>query len=228
MKRDESCGDLASGSCRDLFKDLKIVKVLILGKENVGKTTLLKRILGNWNSKEKRISTDGIDMKQWKPRNKGIANTEVYFWDFAGQELYYATHHFFLTENSINLLMFDCTKSLEENRLLFWLNSIQSRAPGSTVMLVGSFIDQLKDQNQIQTISYQIDILIDQWKMSLKGHTSENAMPRIHRCNIENTNTSFWPVNCREQTQYSWRAPEAIDKVSERYLFEFVEDTDTT
>ena len=167
-KKGQSCGDVAEGDCVNLFKEQKQVKILILGKENVGKTTLLKRITGDWGmgswiksytlGRDTRIPTDGIDMKKWQP--KEMENTFLYFWDFAGQELYYATHHFFLSENSINFIVFDCSKSLEENRLLFWLNSIQSMASGSIVMLIGSFTDKLKDK-KIQDISDEINKLIE-------------------------------------------------------------------
>jgi GTPase SAR1 family protein len=72
-----------------------------------------------------RKPTDGIEMKCWIP--EGMDKTSIYLWDFAGQEIYYTTHQFFLTENSINILVFKLTNSLEENKLLFWLNSIQVR-----------------------------------------------------------------------------------------------------
>ena len=49
VKDGKSCADVASGECVSLFQDLKQVKVLVLGKENVGKTTLVKRITGNWD-----------------------------------------------------------------------------------------------------------------------------------------------------------------------------------
>ena len=143
-----------------------------MGKENVGKTTLIKRIIGDWGignkmksfiwNEDTRIPTDGIEMKQWKP--KEIENTIVYFWDFAGQELYYSTHHFFLTENSINLIVFDCTKSLLENRLLFWLNSIQSMAPESHIILIGTFAEKKNNKEEIEKISNEINELIKSWE----------------------------------------------------------------
>src|SRR5215469_16331158 len=89
LKQGQSCADVAEGDCITLFKDLKQVKVLVLGKENVGKTTLVRRIIGDWGlgswakgiafGKDTRIPTDGIDMKQWIP--EGMESTVVYFWD---------------------------------------------------------------------------------------------------------------------------------------------------
>jgi hypothetical protein len=48
LKNGESCAEIATGKCLNLFEDLKLVKVLVLGKENLAKTTLLKRIIREW------------------------------------------------------------------------------------------------------------------------------------------------------------------------------------
>jgi GTPase SAR1 family protein len=200
LKDGETCADIATGDCLKLFEDLKLVKVLVLGKENVGKTTLVKRIIGEWKignriksfafGADTRIPTDGIEMKQWKP--EGMKHTVIYFWDFAGQELYYATHHFFLSQNSINIIVFDCTKSLEENRLLFWLNSIQSMGFGSSILMVGSFTDQLKNKNEIGIISDNIDSLITSWQDSIPF----SQRSKLFRYQWNGISVSFYPLNC--------------------------------
>jgi small GTP-binding protein len=200
LKKRESCADIATGECLKLFEDLKLVKVLVLGKENVGKTTLVKRIIREWKIGNKfnsflfggdtRIPTDGIEMKKWKPEE--MKNTVVYFWDFAGQELYYATHHFFLSCKSINIIVFDCTKTLEENRLLFWLNSIQSLGYGSFIMLVGSFTDKLKDKKDIEILSEQIDRLIISWQNPIPF----SQRSKLLRYQWNEISLSFLPLNC--------------------------------
>jgi hypothetical protein len=129
-------------------------------------------------------------MKKWQPTE--MENTFLYFWDFAGQELYYATHHFFLSENSINFIVFDCTKSLEENRLLFWLNSIQSMASGSIVMLIGSFTDKLKDKKKIEDISDEINKLIELWQSPIPSP----LRPKFYKYQSNDQVMSFWPLNC--------------------------------
>ena len=186
-----------------LFKGLRQVKITILGKENVGKTTLVRRIIGDWSVTESLMSvtfgsgtrnpTDGIEMKPWKVKGFGEEdNTIIYFWDFAGQELYYATHHFFLTRNSINVVVFNCTESLEENRLQFWLNSIQAMAPGSDIVLAGSFADRIKTEEEILSISKDISSLIEtQW-----GKLPSNERPKIQQFKWNDHDLPFLPVHC--------------------------------
>jgi GTPase SAR1 family protein len=59
----------------------------------------------------------------------------------AGQELYYSTHQFFLSERSLFLLVTDVSKPLEFSRLDFWLESIRSRTKSAQVIIVGTHID---------------------------------------------------------------------------------------
>jgi GTPase SAR1 family protein len=172
----------------------------------------MKRIIGDWGIRDmlrgftsgtsERIPTDGIDMKQWK--SKEMENTVVYFWDFAGQELYYATHHFFLKESNINFIVFDCTKSLEENRLVFWLNSVQSMAPGSQIMLIGSFKDKLKDEKRdIEALSNEINKLINLWQT----HIPSSKRPKFLECQSNGSMIPFWPLSC---TQLSTKKVESL------------------
>ena len=88
---------------------------MIVGNEGVGKTSIVKRMKLEWNEEdEKRIrnKTDGIEMHQWKPPVKTFSKyrskseekekqMEMMIWDFAGQEIYYLTHQFFLTKEAV-------------------------------------------------------------------------------------------------------------------------------
>ena len=113
----KSCKNLcvSNGKCLSLFEDIKQLKVVILGKAEVGKTTLLKKILKSKENIKEKISnklksekdkrTDGIETYEWKT---GINNI-IELWDFEEQELFYTTHQFFLSKNSIHLLLFNLT-----------------------------------------------------------------------------------------------------------------------
>jgi internalin A len=63
-------------------------------------------------------------------------------WDFGGQEIMHATHQFFLTKQSIYLLVLDSRLTQEENRVEYWLKLIQSYGENSPVLIVGNKIDQ--------------------------------------------------------------------------------------
>jgi hypothetical protein len=62
-----------------------------------------------------------------------------------GQEIYYTTHEFFLSERSLYLVIFDLSKGLNAAYMEHWLQSIVSRAPDAPVMVVGTHLDQCAD-----------------------------------------------------------------------------------
>lgn len=145
--------DLAEGS-----EPCYRTKLMIVGQENVGKTTLLQR-LQNRKHKTKKgqkdnfatisISTDGIDIEEWQlnvnfktPEGK-VKKQPVNFsvWDFAGQELYYTSHQFFMSERSIYVVVFDLRKPEENSRVEYWLQSIQARAKTAPIIVLGTHAD---------------------------------------------------------------------------------------
>ena len=70
-------------------------------------------------------------------------------WDFAGQEEYDATHQHFLSKHSLYLLVWNITEGdAGIADLKPWLNNISARAPDSYVIVVGTFLDKLSDEDR--------------------------------------------------------------------------------
>jgi Ras of Complex, Roc, domain of DAPkinase len=99
--RDKSFGILDVEKIRKYFEDLvrkgksknKRCKLMIVGKENQGKTSLLHYLKEGKSIGKTTKSTDGIDVNLWNIKNNKDDNdeNEVIFstWDFAGQEVIY-------------------------------------------------------------------------------------------------------------------------------------------
>ncbi|KAL6046584.1 Myotubularin-like phosphatase domain [Balamuthia mandrillaris] len=95
------------------------------------------------------ISTDGIDIEDLfvpiMTREGEKQKVHVSVWDFAGQELYYTTHQFFLSEQSLYVVAFNLATGLENSRVEHWLHSIMARTGGKVpVILVGTHADDEK------------------------------------------------------------------------------------
>jgi len=121
-------------------KPLNEVKLLLLGEGNVGKTSLVRRLVED-RFDDRENKTEGIDIKPWQITVNG-QQIRLNVWDFGGQEIMHATHQFFLTKRSLYLLVLDARSGEQENRVEYWLKIIQSFAGGSPVIIVVNKIDQ--------------------------------------------------------------------------------------
>ena len=61
-------------------------------------------------------------------------------WDFGGQQIYHATHQFFLTNRSLFLLLWNSRLGWEQGKLRYWLDIITARAPESPILLVATHV----------------------------------------------------------------------------------------
>eukprot|EP01130_Rhizamoeba_saxonica_P014259 TRINITY_DN6214_c0_g2_i1.p1 TRINITY_DN6214_c0_g2~~TRINITY_DN6214_c0_g2_i1.p1 ORF type:complete len:1284 (-),score=293.69 TRINITY_DN6214_c0_g2_i1:50-3901(-) len=117
------------------------VKVMFVGDANVGKTTLLDNFRRK-NFKDNdfnNIATDGIDIKEVS-HEKAILDC----WDFAGQELYYTTHQFFLSERAIYLVVINFAEP-NFRTSEYWIKSIRLRNVFSPILIVGTHCDEISE-----------------------------------------------------------------------------------
>ena len=118
----------------DDTEELYEAKLLIVGEGEAGKTTLAKKLLNpDYELQEQQPSTEGIDVLRWDFAHNG-KTFRLHIWDFGGQEIYHATHQFFLTERSFYILLVDNRR--ENPNLCYWLNIIELLSNASPVLLV--------------------------------------------------------------------------------------------
>ncbi|MEO0348763.1 MAG: leucine-rich repeat domain-containing protein [Cyanobacteria bacterium P01_A01_bin.15] len=96
-----------------------ISKLLVGGEGGVGKTSLLRALRGE-NFEVQQSTTHGIEIKalQLKHPAETDATMTLNTWDFGGQEIYHATHQFFLTNRSLFLLAFNARLGFEQGKLI--------------------------------------------------------------------------------------------------------------
>jgi len=116
---------------------LNEVKVLLVGDGAAGKTSLVKRLLGQDFDKNES-QTHGININTMEiTQNNNII--KIRLWDFGGQEIMHATHQFFLSKRSLYILVLDGRK---DEKTEYWLNHIKSFGGDSPVLVVLNKIDQ--------------------------------------------------------------------------------------
>ena len=103
--------------------------MILIGRGEVGKTSLVKRLLGK-GFDPKQDKTQGIRIDQW-PLTIRDEEILLHIWDFGGQEIMHATHQFFLTKRSLYLVVLNGREGGEDLDAEYWLKTVSALAPDS-------------------------------------------------------------------------------------------------
>jgi GTPase SAR1 family protein len=142
------------GKIKNYFRQLEAegidylyeAKLLIVGEPGAGKTTLARKIKNsNYELQRDEKSTEGIEVIHWEfqfyPNQTSLGNHKgldrrfkVNIWDFGGQEIYHATHQFFLTKRSLYTLVADTRK--EDTDFYYWLNVVELLSDNSPLLII--------------------------------------------------------------------------------------------
>ncbi len=132
-------------------------KLILVGNGGVGKTCL-----ANWLIKNKFVEdkiTEGINISEWvtssPSRNSKI---KLNIWDFGGQEIYHATHQFFLTTRSVYLLVWNARKTKDYDTIYYWLHTIEAFGEDSPIILVMSKMNESDDDLNLEYIKSKFNI----------------------------------------------------------------------
>lgn len=114
-------------------------KLLILGEGGFGKTSLVKKLLkSDAPLPPKEGTTRGIDIQRLDFKTTDGHDYRLNIWDFAGQEIYHATHQFFLTRRSVYVLLDNTRNSdttLHDATFNYWLQVIELLGGESPVFI---------------------------------------------------------------------------------------------
>jgi len=115
-------------------------KCLILGEGGAGKTSLTRKLLNSNNPlPEEKETTKGIAVYPYDLTLPDGTEFRLNIWDFGGQEIYHATHQFFLTKRSLYLLLDDTRKdekTVHDPIFNYWLQVAELYGGGSPLLIV--------------------------------------------------------------------------------------------
>jgi len=109
-------------------------KLLIVGEGGAGKTTLANKIQDPNYQLRDEDTTKGIEVYQWNFPTQNQHDFQMNIWDFGGQEIYHATHQFFLTKRSLYILVADTRK--EDTDFYYWLNVVELLSDNSPILII--------------------------------------------------------------------------------------------
>ncbi len=142
---------------KQTLQPLNELKLLVVGNEAVGKTSLLQYLITGKPRDPKAPKTPGIvqhekiEVLGWSPHH---CQVQLNAWDFGGQEMMRGTHRFFLTERSLYLLVLEDRRQ-DDRSIYDWMKTIRNRGGASPVIVVINKSDAGKqdlrlDENGLQ------------------------------------------------------------------------------
>ncbi|MFK8184710.1 MAG: COR domain-containing protein [Phormidesmis sp.] len=141
-------------------------KLLILGDGGAGKTSLANKLINpeyklNLESSENpEKSTEGIDVLHLDFPHASGNSFRINLWDFGGQEIYHATHQFFLTKRSLYLLVADTRQNNTDFN--YWLEVVKILSDASPTLII-------KNEKQERPCQIKNHQLYKRFSSQLKG-----------------------------------------------------------
>ncbi|MCP5142179.1 MAG: hypothetical protein H6980_07500 [Gammaproteobacteria bacterium] len=128
-------------------------KLLLVGEGSAGKTSLLRRLFQpDLPLPDEDETTRGIDIHRHEFPIADGRQFRLNAWDFGGQQIYHATHQFFLTKRSLYVLVDDTRsdhKTVHDEGFRYWLEVVETLSEASPLLIF---------QNEKGGRSKQLDI----------------------------------------------------------------------
>jgi len=156
--------------------EVEVQKVIIVGDEQVGKTTLVKQAFtGIFNGNY--IMTIGVDhyTKDFKVRDDGVS---LVVWDIAGQERFSFLRPDFYKGARIGIVAFDLTRMDTFKHLDSWYEEINHAVGDIPTLLVGTKAD-LKERRVVgkrKAIDYANERNVDYFETSANDNQNVEAL----------------------------------------------------
>jgi Leucine-rich repeat (LRR) protein len=121
--------------------EINEAKLLIVGEGGAGKTTLTRRLVLGLEASmpDEEETTKGISIVSYDFKSDTGKIFKIHIWDFGGQEIYHATHQFFLTKRSLYILVDDTRKddkSIHDASFNYWLQVVELLSNNSPLLIV--------------------------------------------------------------------------------------------
>jgi len=157
-------------------------KLLILGEGGAGKTTLSNKLIDSNYLLCEELSTQGIRIQEWRFSLAKDTNFRVNIWDFGGQEIYHATHQFFLTDRSLYLLVADARR--EDTDFYYWLNVVSVLSDNSPLIIVSNERQGRRRDIHLSTLREEFSNLISVVNVDLASNAGLEELTREIRNSI--------------------------------------------
>ena len=158
-------------------------KLLIVGEAGAGKTSLAKKLKNiSYQLQLDEQSTVGIDVGNWQYESKD-KQFRINIWDFSGQEIEHSTHQFFLTEQSLYVLVADNRR--EDTNFQYWLGIVKAQSNDSPLLIVQNEQQGRRREINKAQLSGQFNNLKETLSTNLADNTGFNEVVEAIKYQVE-------------------------------------------
>ncbi len=152
-------------------------KVLLVGEGVTGKSSLLRALRGQ-EFEANLPTTHGIAVENLPLPHPQLPAQMLTLnaWDFGGQDIYHATHQFFLTRRSVYVVVWNARTGSRNSKLDYWLDTIHVLAPDAPVLLVATHIDERAPDLNVQQYRSAYSQMVEVLAMSSKTDEGLEAL----------------------------------------------------
>ena len=151
-------------------------KLILVGDGGAGKTTLANKLQDPDYDLEQAKRTEGIDVTPWDIQHPDGYPYRINLWDFGGQDIYHATHQFFLTKRSIYVLVHDNREGKTD--FYYWLRLVELLSDGSPVLLIKNRKEGCHGNIDEGSLRKQFPILKESHATNLK---TKDGLPAVEK-----------------------------------------------
>lgn len=153
----------------NILRPINEGRVIFLGSGNVGKTSIINRIVHNKFNNDEKI-TENLNLSELViSRTKSIFT--IKFWDFAGQETFHEIHKLFFSDNTTYVVVTDARLGDKiYSDLDYWLNLIKIYASESPVIIVVNKTDAYKINMSFHEMKKEFQQITDIIETSCKDN----------------------------------------------------------
>ncbi|MBD3352526.1 MAG: GTP-binding protein, partial [Candidatus Lokiarchaeota archaeon] len=150
-----------------------VVKIIVIGDGNVGKTSLLRKYVKK-QFEHKYLPTVGVNISKQPLKHTTKDGRELdmnlMFWDIAGQPQFFLLHKVYYNGANAAILMFDLTQSHTFMNVKNWYNElVKYNLQDIPIILVGNKSDLKKEKKIIRPMA---ENMMDQLGIGVYFETS--------------------------------------------------------
>ncbi|MFX0022050.1 MAG: Rab family GTPase [Candidatus Hermodarchaeota archaeon] len=117
-----------------------ILKIVLLGEANVGKTSLVYRFIEN-KFRENYKSTLGVNLLKKDMNVEGYGDVSAQIWDLGGQESFKSLRSLYLEGANGAFVVYDMTSNKTFEKLGEWIQSFRDARGNAPMILIGNKSD---------------------------------------------------------------------------------------